>query len=662
MSKRGAKHTNRPAVTPNGKPNLADLMAVRKALDLLETQQFDSAKKLCTDVIARDAKNVYANHALGLIASAELDYETAEDWLTKAVALDPVNAEYLSNLGRAQLRQDKIDAAIKTFEAAIAIDTENAAARIGLADALHEKNDPAASIAYFEDAVRREPNAPGPLNHLGKALIDGGRVQEAVEILLKAMSMKIDYAPAHTTLGIAFTELGMLDEALQCHITARMLDNEDIYGLNKLADVYVKQRDFDKAHEVYQRVIEIAPNDPNSHLKLGSSLFSHQDRYDEAMALFNHALTLNPTHAITYNNIGAIMYDHGLIEEGMENMARALALRPNYHTVRHNYGFAQLLKGNLKEGWANHEVRTQLSERKKVYATSHKLFNVIPKWDGKESLQDKYILLMHEQGYGDAIQFLRFAKDLQNQGARVAVFVVDALKRLFGSMEPPVKLVGFTEFLPKCDFAYLMMSLPHALGVDTVEQIPGYQHYLSALPEDVEKWGQRLAQRIDELHAGKTTRPRLKVGLVWAGNPEHAGDRKRSIPVNALGPLLDMQDVQFVSLQKSDKKIERYQLGNETRIITLVDECEDFADTAGIIANLDLVVSVDTSVLHLAGALGAPAWALLANVPDWRWLEHRSDSPWYPGMRLIRQANNFDWTDVIEEVKKGLEGMLAQRA
>jgi tetratricopeptide (TPR) repeat protein len=656
MSKRGGK--SKPAVQQakkNTNPHLENLLAIRKALDLLGARQFDEARALCMGVLAHAPTLVFANHAMGLIESTLENYVAAEAWLQKAVDADPKNAEYLTNLGVSLLRQDKIDPAIKCFEAAIAESPEHGAARIGLADALHEKADPDASIIYFQDAVEREPNKPGPLTHLGKALIDAGRHKEAVDTLLQAMALQINYAPAHTALGIAFQEMGMLDEAVHSHVTAQMLDGENIYALNKLADAYVKQRAFDKAYDIYRRVIELAPNDPNSHLKLGTSMYNYEGRYDEAMELFDRALKLNPDLAITHNNIGATMYGHGLIDEGITAMERALELRPNYKTVRHNLALGQLLKGNYKAGWANHEIRITLAERAAVYVLVHKLFKVIPQWDGKSSLKGKNVLLMHEQGFGDTIQFVRYVRILLAQGVHVAVHVIDALERVFRTLPPEVKLVRHSDKLPNCDVSYLMMSLPYALGTDTVEHIPSYPSYLSATAEDTAKWEQFLEQK------AIVAAPKLRVGLVWAGNPDHGSDLKRSIPLDVMASLLELKEIQFVSLQKGGKPGDLERLENEFKIINAGQEFTDFADTAGMIANLDLVISVDTSVVHLAGALGAPTWTLIAFAPDWRWLQDREDSPWYPSMRLFRQKKNGDWPGVIASVKAELQKMLGAK-
>ena len=655
-SKRGGKAAVKQAIKPTvnkqSNPHLQNLLAVREALNLIGTRQFDEARAICGKVLAAAPDLVFANHAMGLIESTLENYAAAEAWLQKAVLADPDNAEYLTNLGVARLRQDKIDESIKCFEKAIALEPEHAAARIGLADALHEKADPEASIAYFQDAVAREPGAPGPLTHLAKALIDAGRHKEAVDTLFNAMAIQINYAPAHTNLGIAFQEMGMLDEAVQSHITAQMLDGENIYALNKLADAYVKQRDFEKAYGVYRRVIELAPNDPNSHLKLGTSMYNFEGRYEEAMALFGKALKLNPDLAMTHNNIGATQYSQGFIDEGIAAMEKAIALRPNYKTVRHNLALAKLLKGDYKSGWENHEIRLTLPERSAVYVLVHRLFKVIPQWDGKSSLKGKNLLLMHEQGFGDTIQFVRYVRILLEQGVHVAVHVVDGLERLFRTLPPEVKLVKHSDKLPNCDASYLMMSLPLALGTDSIDKIPSYPSYLSATVEDTFKWKQFLESK------ATVAAPKLRVGLVWAGNPDHGSDMKRSIPLDVMAPLLELKDVQFVSLQKGGKPGDLERLENEFKIINAGQEFGDFADTAGMIANLDLVISVDTSVVHLAGAMGAPTWTLVAYTPDWRWLLDREDSPWYPSMRIFRQKQQGDWPGVIASVKAELQKKL----
>jgi len=639
MSTRSSKKT----ASHGPSHHINDLLAVRECLTLLDDHKVPEAKVLCGEVLKRAPHLVFANQAWGLIMMRENNYSAAETAFRKAIKTDPENSEYLSNLATSLLKQDRIDDAIAAYEASLKYDSENKDARVGLANALHEKDDPQASIAYFEDAVKRAPDAAGPLSHLGKALIDAHKYKEAVATLLQALQLQINFAPAHTNLGIAFQEMKMLDDAIECHKTALLLDPTDIYAHNKMADTYLLRKEYDQANAHYQQVIDLNPKDPNSYAKLGSSYATYQDRYDDALTMFNKALELDPQHAATHNNAGAAMFDHGDIAPALAHFEQAIALRPNYLTAVHNLALIQLLQGKLKDGWRNHESRLQVKERREVYTVIHKLFALIPKWDGVASLEGKYILLMHEQGFGDSIQFVRYVHLLLARGARVALHVKDPLARLFRSVSDQVTLVRESDPLPKCDYAYVLMSLPHALGTDRVEDIPAYSAYLSAEPAEQAKW----AGKLDQLARNPDD---LRVGLVWAGNPEHSNDRRRSLALNTLTKLFKIPGIQFFSLQKGEPVAELHKLPAGLPIHNIGEQFDDFADTAAAMANLDLVISVDTSVVHLAGALGVRTWTLLPHTPDWRWLADREDSPWYPNMQLFRQPARGDWSSVINKV------------
>jgi tetratricopeptide (TPR) repeat protein len=652
MSTRKGKSKPTP---PAGKPQLQDLLDVRTCLDLLEEKKLDQARTLCDTILKRAPNLVFANNARGLIAQNEGQYPLAEQYLRRAVSLDPYNAEYVTSLANAVLKQDRIDESIKLYEQAIGIDKEFRDARIGLANALHEKNDPEASIAYFEDAVLREPDAPGPLSHLGRALTDAKRYDEAVTTILRALALDISFAPAHTALGEAFYAMGMYKESLESHKTALLMDPKEVYAHSKIADAYLKLEQPDLAHEHFQQIIDIAPNDPNNYARLAVSIAATQHRIDEAMTLFRKALALDPRHALTYNNLGVVMHDNGQTLEALSQFEKALEIQPTYSTAVHNMSLGQLLHGRLKEGWKNHESRLIVRERTHVYRLIHKLFNIIPKWDGVSSLAGKQILLLHEQGLGDSIQFVRYVSLLQQRGARVVLHVKNPLYRLFQSYSPDVTLVRETDPLPPCDCAYVLMSLPYALGTDTVEDIPSVPAYLSAAPAEKERVRLRLAE------AAPDTR-RLRVGIVWGGNPEHGNDRRRSIALSSLQPLFDLDGIDFFSLQKGKPTEDLQQLPPSVTVFNLGEQFNDFADTAATIANLDLVISVDTSVLHLAGALGGRSWALLANTPDWRWLLERDDSPWYPNMRLFRQTEDDNWEPVVARMAIELAALRDSKA
>ncbi|MBV8621888.1 MAG: tetratricopeptide repeat protein [Herbaspirillum sp.] len=629
------------------KYDLQDLLEIRKCLDLLDNRKSEEAKAICMAVLARNPTLVFANHARGLVAMQESKFAEGEHYLLKAVEADPDNADYLGNLATCILSQDRIDESIKVYERAIAIDKDNRAARVGLANALHQKNDPEASIAYFQDAVQREPEAPGPLSHLGRALIDAKRYEEAVATILKSLELQISFAPSHTALGEAFHAMEMYKEAIESHKTAILLDPQDTYAHNKIADTYLKLKRVDEAHEHMMRVIEIAPKDPNGYVKLGASYFTAKDDFEASMAMFRRALEVDPKYALTYNNIGAVQHDHGETHEAVANFRRALELRPNYPTAKHNLALSLLLHGEFKEGWECHESRLITRERSHVYRVIHKLFEVIPKWDGKSSLEGKYILLMHEQGFGDSIQFLRYARKVMEMGARVAVHVKNPLYRLFQSFTPEVTLIRESDPLPPADCSYVLMSLPYAMGMERVEDIPTYPSYLSADKILAASWQEKIA-------ALSKSPQHLRVGIVWGGNPEHGNDRHRSIPLDRVKQLFTLPKIEFYSLQKGKPLEGLKDLPPEMVVHDLGSACEDFADTAAAISNLDLVISVDTSVVHLAGAMGHPTWVLLPHVPDWRWLNDRADSPWYPSMRLFRQPAIQDWDSVMRHVAQEL--------
>lgn len=628
---------------------ISDLLAVKEALTLLDNHKTAEAKIACEKVLKRLPNLVFANNAMGLIALNQNDFKTAETHLLRALKADSNNPEYITSLGNAVLGLGRIDDAIKLFDDALLLDPDYKMARVGMANALQEKDDPEAMIAFFQDAAKRAPDIPGPLSHLGKALIDARRYQDAIAILLKSIEVQIDFAPAHVHLGMAFREMGMLDEALECHKTAILLDNDDIFTNIQMAETLLTRHEFEQATHYYERLIEIAPNDPNSYTKLGAHLSSRFDRYDEAITLFNKALELNPDYPLVHNNIGAIMHDEGEIKGAIKHLNKAIELSPGgYLTALHNLALAQLQLGDFKNGWLNHESRLKVKERKRVYELIHKLFERIPQWDGKTSLKGKSILVMHEQGFGDSIQFIRYLHLLLAEDVKVYLHAKDALARLFRSFSDKVTIIQEKDPLPKADYACVLMSLPLALGTDSIEKIPSYPAYLYADSNDKARWETAIAQHTPDKNA-------LRVGIIWAGNTDHGNDRRRSIPLKTMAPLFSIPGVQIYSLQKGEAALKDLNsLPEAASVINLGESFGDFADTAAAIDAMDLVISVDTSVTHLAGALGKKTWTLLAYVADWRWFLDREDTPWYPGMRLIRQQERGDWPSVIEQVRREL--------
>jgi lipoprotein NlpI len=390
----------------------------------------------------------------------------------------------------------------------------------------------------------------------------------------------------------------------------------------------------DLAIDLIRRAIAIRPDVAGYHSNLGSAL-RDAGRLDEAVESCRRAIAINPRHAKAHFNLGQSMRDLDRIDEAIAMFEQAIALDPNYARAHYALGLMLLLKGELARGFGEYEWRW----RRDNFRSPKRNFTQ-SQWDGS-AMPDKTVLLHAEQGLGDALQFVRYAPQVAQRVGSVIVECQAPLVRLFKTVGGVSDVIANGESLPPFDLHLPMLSLPLAMGTTRIEQIPRHVPYLRADEHDVAAWAQRIA----DVHG------RFKVGLVWAGNPQHQFDHLRSIAIEKLAPLAAGKDVSLISLQKdrpADATSPPFELIDHT------SELRDFADTAALIANLDLVISVDTSVAHLAGAIGKPVWTLLASSPDWRWMLDREDSPWYPSMGLFRQRVRGDWDEVISRVAAAL--------
>jgi TPR repeat/Tetratricopeptide repeat len=359
-------------------------------------------------------------------------------------------------------------------------------------------------------------------------------------------------------------------------------------------------------------------------------------RFSEAIASFDKAVSLNPRYADAHINRGLSMRETGRLDEAIASFERAIQLDPDSPEGHYNRGLTYLLLGDLVQGWAEYEWRWKA----KVVTTTHHLSQ--PRWDGGD-IASKRLLLHAEQGFGDAIQMARFVPLLSRRCRRIILECPPSLFRIFGSLDANVELVRLGDPLPEFDVHCPMMSLPFALRT-TLETIPAKTPYLRANSEMVDRWSSRI------LNGSK----KMRVGLVWAGRPELKHDHNRSLRLEQFGPLFKIDNLQLYSLQKGPAADQIHSLSHQTTLIDHTSELNDFADTAALIENLDLVISVDTAVAHLAGAMGKATWILLSYVPDWRWLLNREDTPWYPTMRLLRQSTSGNWDELFNRVAKDL--------
>ncbi|MEA3153945.1 MAG: hypothetical protein QOK44_1534 [Betaproteobacteria bacterium] len=432
--------------------------------------------------------------------------------------------------------------------------------------------------------------------------------------------------------ALVYEGAGQLERARQVYVRALQSQPQDTSIYNRLGLVLQKEGKIDEALTCYGRALAIDSGDATAHYNRGVALFE-QELLVDAAASFERSIASEPASATAHNNLGYTLYCMGQYVEAERHYGRALELEPDLVDANWNLCILHLLMGDLRAGWERFTYRHAMSPFPRRVQTK-------PSWEG-QPLSGQTILLYKESGLGDTIQFARYAPLVAERGARVVFEVQPELMRLFQTLDGVDLLVKRGAQLPEFDYECSIMDLPRIFGT-TLQLVPAAP-YLSANPILARRWHKQLG-------------PGFKAGLVWAGNPKLPNDRHRSISVTRLEPLLST-DVHWISLQKGPAAAQASDGPAGMRLLPLGEKLDDFAETAAVIENLDLVITVDTSVAHLGGALGKRVWLLLPFVPDWRWLAEREDSPWYPGMRLFRQTEFGNWSSVIERVARELRAL-----
>jgi Flp pilus assembly protein TadD len=455
--------------------------------------------------------------------------------------------------------------------------------------------------AICGEILADRPDHIGGLNLLGTLLRQSRRLDGAIEALRKSVELNPNQAEAHAELGV-------------CLIQAR----------NPAAAV-----------EACRKAIAIDPTLAAAYNNLGACL-RFLGHYEEAAAACRKAIEIRPDHARAMTNLGAALAELGRNAEAVELHSRAIELEPNLNEAHWNLAMASLRLGDLKRGFSEYEWRFKGPDGVNLSRYSQ------PRWDGGD-LAGKTILLHGEQGMGDIIQFVRYVPLVAAKKGKIILVCHPELCRLLGNMRFVSRAIGFEATPPHHDVYCPTLSLPFVFGTTQVT-IPAYTPYIHPAADLVRVWGQRLGPR------GTTAR----VGLVWSGRPEFKDNAARSIRLEQLAPLAEVKGIEFHSLQKGPASREALNPPAGMRLIDHSERLTDFAETAALIANLDLIISVDTAPAHLAGAVGKPVWVLLHNPADWRWMLQRSDNPWYPTMVLFRQTAPGQWNDVIGWVAQGL--------
>ena len=519
-------------------------------------------------------------------------------------------------------------------------------------------------------AIAQDGNNAACFNNFGNVLTALGRLDEAVASFQRAIALRPAYAEAHANLGIALKHLDRLDDALACLDHAIGLKTDYAEAYCNRGSVLTTMDRLDEAVASLDRAIALKPDYAVAYSNRGNAL-THLRRWPEAASSYRRALALKPDFAEVLANLGAVQSDLGELDEALACVDRAIALKPDHADAHANRGIVlshlnrvadavvscdralalqpdsadyarnrahlALLTGDFAAGWRHLERRWQA----RGFTSPDRQF-AQPLWRG-EPLDGRSLLLHAEQGYGDTIQFCRYAPMAAGRG-RVCLEVPGELVRVMSCLPGLAGIIPSGATLPPFDLHCPLLSLPAAFQTE-LDTIPGPVGYLRADPSLRSQWSLPPADG-----------PR--VGIAWSGRPSHRNDGNRSLPLAALLPLLEC-GAALHSLQPAMHDADRDVLAGERRIDPVGLGFTDFADTAAVVAQLDLVIGVDTSVAHLAAALGRPTWILLPFAPDWRWLLDREDSPWYPTARLFRQQARGDWVSVIERVRREMQTFVA---
>lgn len=594
------------------------------------------------DTVPTASYDAKEHHNRGVVFARKGELAAAIAEFQAAIGLNPHASDTHRNLGLALAQSGDLVAAEAAYRRVTELKPNSPKALHDLANLLRANDRPADAIVAYTLALELQPDSAELHHDLGLAQADLEK-PEAIESYRKAIELKPRFVEAHNNLGIMLEQRHEFEEAIACYREAIRLRPKSDSAYNNLGVALAAQRRHAESIAVYRQALAIQPQSAQTLNNLGNALRA-EGQLVEAEQCLRKALQLKPDYAEAFNNLAITLVQSGQNVEALTLYKRAILLTPDYPEAHLNLALALLGVGNFEQGWTEYEWRWK---GKDINARKFPQ----PRWDGSP-LAERTILLHFEQGLGDTLQFLRYAARLKQQGARVVAFVQKPLTKLLSHCELIDEVVSAGQVLPKFDFHLPLMSLPGIFGT-TVETVPCESSYIEADALLIDQWKERIA-RIDG----------FRVGIAWQGNPDYRGDRLRSIALHHFRRLAEIPGVQLVSLQKGLGTEQLAALGTSCRVHSLEPfdvDAGPFMDTAAIMKNLDLVISSDTAIVHLAGALGVPTWVALPLAADWRWLHNRADCPWYPSMRLFRQKRIADWESVFTTISDELSKEVAAR-
>ena len=654
------------------------------AVQHYQSGKLQEAETICNQILQKNPNHSDTLHMLGLIFVKSGQFDIAADYISKAIEANPEVYFYYFNLGNVFAYQGNIHGAIRNFRKTIEIKPDYAEAYSNLGVALKEKGKLDEAIDNYRKALTLKPDYAEVYSNLGVALKEKGKLDEAIDNYRKALTLKPDFAEACRNLGVALASKGKLDEAIECYKKALTIIPSDAEIYSNLGTALANKGMSDEAIDNYRKALTLKPDYAEAYINLGTAL-KEKGMIDEAIDNYRKALKLKPDFAEIYSNLGTALADKGMADEAIDNYRKALKLKPDFAEAYYNLGTALKEKGIIEEAIEKFNKALML---KSDYAEAH--FNISllilkkgvfkqgwrkyewrflqkdnslrpfpqPVWDGSP-LKGRTLLIHAEQGVGDEIMFASCLPDVISQGGHY-VFECDRrlmplFSRSFPEVEAMIRLRADEPdqgHLPHAEVKIAIGSLPLFYRSD-FDSFPQQKSYLVPDKQKVEIWNGRFKKLGDG----------LKVGISWSGGKNRSLRQTRSIPLEQWSQVFSLQGVHFINLQYGDCAEELKDI-KETQDITIhdwddTDPLKDLDGFAAQISALDLVISVDNSTVHMAGALGTPVWALLPFVSDWRWMQDFDDTPWYESVRLFRQRSLGDWESVLERVVSDLREFFA---
>jgi len=575
-------------------------------MKLHQAGDLDRAEEIYRQLLARNPADSDALNLMGVVLSQRGRHEEGIELLRKAVALRPDASAYHRNLGLAYAQSKRTNEA----------------------------------IACFRQLVAMEPGDAGAFDRLAVLLSHQGQIGDAIEAGKTAVKLRPEVAGFRGHLGAAYLHARQFDLAIAQMREAARLAPKDFRPWFDLGATLAESGRYPEALDAFDRTMQLNPSFAALHSNR-SAVLRQMGQPEEALAAIRRAVEIDPDAPGVQNNLAAVLFDEGNLEEAMIAWRKAVMQNPDYAGVHWNYARVLLAVGHYAEGWEEFEWRLRIPALRLNRGFSQ------PQWDGRDPA-GKTILLFTEGGFGDALQFIRLVPRVTARGGRWLLECQPELVTLFDKTPGVERIIPRGQPLPEFDMQIPLQSLPRVLKI-TLQNIPNEVPYLNPPADRVERWAARLA--------GET---RLHVGLAWAGSKGGKADKPdlRTRSIDVFAPLAAVEGVKFFSLQKGDGCEQTPPAGMDLADFT--GELSDFADTAALVRNLDLIVTVDTAIAHLAGALAKPVWVLIPFVSDFRRLHNRTDSPWYPTMRFFREPAAGDWGTPIGEMVRALREMIAR--